>query len=1171
MNKKGAKYKIILFFLFIFLFPSNLSWAASNCSPNGYEILTVNGVFTNEAKANINKNNLKDLLPPTYNNQPLTVDYLLNPSHLAGVGDVLAAAYQKYFDEREVRDYDLVEMLRDASEKVKTQKLLLVAHSQGNFYANSFYDTILRNAGSDYQSIGVYGVASPASRVAGGGRYLTSDTDQVIEKLRTGGVLSILPANTRIGLPPGDAGNGHSFSDVYLKYKGSQIIGEIQGSLNVLQNNKTQDPTQPCFLPPELSVGHKIAGAMFAVADPSAQAVKSGAVGAYKAGVYIADGAQKIGGAIGDGLHSAGLALGGVFKNLPANVAGSLPENQSSLSTILPGMLKSLPEQKDSEPAPVPDITAAPSSPDGSAPILSNLPDTPDVSPNNPAPTDNTQPGSLQTPSYSGGSYTGGGGGAPTPEPEEPGTLTPATDTTEPVITISGDNPASINLNEVYTDLGATALDDIDGEVVVTPSGEVDTSVAGAYIITYTATDLAGNVATATRTVNVVIPEAPESPPGLVVADTTPPVINILGDNPAVIRLNSPYTDAGATALDDIDGAREVATTGVDTVNTAALGVYTITYTATDLSLNTSIQTRAVVMDNGAMLNRPAAVAVSGNYAYVVSELSNSMEIIDIANPAAPVHKGFAVNGMNGFALSNPKAIVVSGNYAYVVSYGNTLEIIDISNPVLPIHKSTLFDGDGGANLRCPLDIAVAGNYAYIAASGCGNGNPGVITIINISDPLNPVYQSFYYNPSLTWPSAVFVSGNYMYATLSYILGGGSGVLHIVDISNPSLPVFKGSLEHTVGGASINGSQSVFVSGNYVYITSRADRTFEIVDVTDPANPIHKGKLAEGVAGAAPFTLISAVVSGNYAYVVSFNGSTLEVIDISDPANSIHTGTLTNGAGGAKLLYPTSIVVSGNEAYIASSFDNTMEIVDISDPANPRHKSYLRNGDFVYTPPVLSSAKAITRFNFTSLTPAVVGVINDTNHEIGLSVPFGTNITSLAPLILVSYVATVSPSTGVAQDFSNPVNYTVTAQDGSTQNYTVTVTIEPDPNPVPDTTLPVITSYTFDGVAQNITVDPSTGGSLAIVLNASENVDWVSIQIENSENASQDKTFFSDSSGCVDDTNTCAKTWDLELSGGAVPPDGIYRIKAHIEDAAGNEFWDYLSPYTITVATTVVP
>src|SRR3989344_3427130 len=194
-----------------------------------------------------------------------------------------------------------------------------------------------------------------------------------------------------------------------------------------------------------------------------------------------------------------------------------------------------------------------------------------------------------------------------------------------------------------------------------TPSREVDTSVAGAYIITYTATDLAGNVATATRTVNVVIPEAPESPPGLVVADTTPPVINILGDNPAVIRLNSPYTDAGATALDDIDGAREVATTGVDTVNTAALGVYTITYTATDLSLNTSIQTRAVVMDNGAMLNRPAAVAVSGNYAYVVSELSNSMEIIDIANPAAPVHKGFAVNGMNGFALSNPKAIVVSG------------------------------------------------------------------------------------------------------------------------------------------------------------------------------------------------------------------------------------------------------------------------------------------------------------------------------------------------------------------------------------------------------------------------------------------------------------------------------------------------------------------------------
>src|SRR3989344_9406878 len=101
----------------------------------------------------------------SYNNQSIDYQYLLNPSHLAGVGDVLAAAYQKYFDEREVRDYDLVEMLRDASEKVKTQKPLLVAHSQGNFYANSFYDTVAVKAGGvPEESISDYTVVTPAGR-----------------------------------------------------------------------------------------------------------------------------------------------------------------------------------------------------------------------------------------------------------------------------------------------------------------------------------------------------------------------------------------------------------------------------------------------------------------------------------------------------------------------------------------------------------------------------------------------------------------------------------------------------------------------------------------------------------------------------------------------------------------------------------------------------------------------------------------------------------------------------------------------------------------------------------------------------------------------------------------------------------------------------------------------
>ena len=77
-------------------------------------------------------------------------------------------------------------------------------------------------------------------------------------------------------------------------------------------------------------------------------------------------------------------------------------------------------------------------------------------------------------------------------------------DTTNPVITILGSNPATVTQNSTYTDAGATATDNVDGTVNVTTSGTVNTATVGAYTITYSATDAAGNTATATRTVNVV-------------------------------------------------------------------------------------------------------------------------------------------------------------------------------------------------------------------------------------------------------------------------------------------------------------------------------------------------------------------------------------------------------------------------------------------------------------------------------------------------------------------------------------------------------------------------------------------------------------------------------------------------------------------------------------------
>ncbi|HAK79325.1 MAG TPA: hypothetical protein DCM71_21075 [Runella sp.] len=96
------------------------------------------------------------------------------------------------------------------------------------------------------------------------------------------------------------------------------------------------------------------------------------------------------------------------------------------------------------------------------------------------------------------------------------------------------------------------------------------------------------------------------------------------------------------------------------------------------------------------------------------------------------------------------------------------------------------------------------------------------------------------------------------------------------------------------------------------------------------------------------------------------------------------------------------------------------------------------------TPVTKSSAKSIAKFTFGTLTPAVEATVSGT--AIAATVPAGTDITKLVPTITLSDKAMVSPASGVVQDFSKEVSYTVTAEDASTQVYKVSVTVATPPN-----------------------------------------------------------------------------------------------------------------------------
>ncbi len=79
-------------------------------------------------------------------------------------------------------------------------------------------------------------------------------------------------------------------------------------------------------------------------------------------------------------------------------------------------------------------------------------------------------------------------------------------DAVAPTLMLNGDDDVSVPAGTVYNDAGASASDNIDGDISgsVVASGTVNSSVVGAYTITYNVSDFAGNPAMPiTRTVNV--------------------------------------------------------------------------------------------------------------------------------------------------------------------------------------------------------------------------------------------------------------------------------------------------------------------------------------------------------------------------------------------------------------------------------------------------------------------------------------------------------------------------------------------------------------------------------------------------------------------------------------------------------------------------------------------
>ena len=93
----------------------------------------------------------------------------------------------------------------------------------------------------------------------------------------------------------------------------------------------------------------------------------------------------------------------------------------------------------------------------------------------------------------------------------------------------------------------------------------------------------------------------------------------------------------------------------------------------------------------------------------------------------------------------------------------------------------------------------------------------------------------------------------------------------------------------------------------------------------------------------------------------------------------------------------------------------------------------------------LNSNKAFTAFTLPN--QLVSTSINETDHTIAVTLPYGSSVSNLVATFTINGATTKVGSTSQvsgtsANDFTYPVTYTVTAADGTTQNYTVTVTVQ---------------------------------------------------------------------------------------------------------------------------------
>ena len=215
------------------------------------------------------------------------------------------------------------------------------------------------------------------------------------------------------------------------------------------------------------------------------------------------------------------------------------------------------------------------------------------------------------------------------------------------------------------------------------------------------------------------------------------------------------------------------------------------------------------------------------------------------------------------------------------------------------------------------------------------------------------------------------------------------------------------------------------------------------------------------VIGAVSFSLLLVFACSKPATLNTDNSiSAIQVLDngsdITATLKSLTIGTTADASGnypiaftlpaGAKVENLTVKYTINPKAKLVTDLTNlkykanTPTLIEVQSESKVSRKYYVT----ISMEEVKASTKQITSFIFkkaenTALLEDNAATIAEATKTITVTLPYGTVVTSLKPTIEHDGIS-VKPLSGVAQDFTAAVSYEVTAQDGTKQAYTVTVT-----------------------------------------------------------------------------------------------------------------------------------